>query len=63
MGRVRAVGHGDHDHDHDHDHHHEFIGKVNALIFDHFGDFEGFVLEGYYNGGQAPVLQPRGESK
>ncbi|MEO7085467.1 MAG: kelch repeat-containing protein [Gemmatimonadaceae bacterium] len=46
-------GHGeghDHDHDHDHDHHdhhHEFTGKVNGLIYDHFGDFEGFVLQGY----------------
>lgn len=23
----------------------EFIGKVNGLIYDHFGDFEGFLLE------------------
>lgn len=34
------------------EHHHrhrgpttEFVGKVEALMFDHFGDFEGFVLE------------------
>jgi hypothetical protein len=44
-GKGDGGRHGDHDHDHDH--HHEFIGKVNALIYDHFGDFEGFVLEGY----------------
>ena len=24
---------------------HEFIGKVAGLIYDHFGDFEGFILE------------------
>jgi hypothetical protein len=22
-----------------------FIGKVEGLVFDHFGDFEGFILE------------------
>lgn len=54
-----GTGHGgdhDHDHDDDHDHehhghehheHHEYVGKVNGLIYDYFGDFEGFVLEGY----------------
>jgi hypothetical protein len=28
-----------------HDHLIEFVGKVAALIYNHFGDFEGFVLE------------------
>jgi hypothetical protein len=37
-------GHG-HGHEHGHEHHREFVGKVNGLIYDHFGDFEGFVLE------------------
>ena len=23
----------------------EFTGKISGLIFDHFGDFEGFILE------------------
>lgn len=23
----------------------EFAGKVTALVYDHFGDFEGFTLE------------------
>lgn len=31
-----------HHHEHDCD---EFCGKIDALIFDHFGDFEGFVIE------------------
>jgi hypothetical protein len=31
-----------HHHEHDCD---EFCGKIDALIFDHFGDFEGFVVE------------------
>jgi hypothetical protein len=26
-------------------HHHEVTGKVSGLVFDHFGDFEGFMLE------------------
>jgi hypothetical protein len=25
--------------------HHEVTGKVSGLLFDHFGDFEGFILE------------------
>jgi hypothetical protein len=25
--------------------HHEVTGKVSGLVFDHFGDFEGFILE------------------
>lgn len=29
----------------EHHEHHEVSGKVNGIIFDHFGDFEGFVLE------------------
>jgi hypothetical protein len=29
----------------DHEHRDVFTGKVAGLIFDHFGDFEGFVLE------------------
>ena len=37
-------GHGGHgDHDHDGRFHH--TGKISGLIFDHFGDFEGFMLE------------------
>jgi BNR/Asp-box repeat len=40
--------HGDHDHDdHDHDAGEERVGhtgKVGGLVFDRFGDFEGFVL-------------------
>ncbi|MGD0870714.1 MAG: hypothetical protein ABSB88_14250 [Bryobacteraceae bacterium] len=35
-------GHGHHDGDH---HHHPFVGKVDGLVYDHFGDFDGFVLE------------------
>ncbi|HEY6489852.1 MAG: kelch repeat-containing protein [Terracidiphilus sp.] len=47
-GQGKGGGHGDGGHgDHDHHHHHEFIGKVNGLVYDHFGDFEGFVLEAY----------------
>ena len=42
---MRPGGGPGHGHDHGHDHHHEFVGKVNGLIYDHFGDFEGFVLE------------------
>jgi hypothetical protein len=56
--RVTALGgpagHGD-DHDHDHDHHHQhhecderrlsFEGKIAGILFDGFGDFEGFRLE------------------
>jgi hypothetical protein len=34
--------HPPHHHDHDCD---EFWGKIDSLIFDHFGDFEGFVVE------------------
>jgi hypothetical protein len=33
-------GHGGADHDD-----HEVTGKVSGLLFDHFGDFEGFVVE------------------
>ncbi|HEV2361918.1 MAG TPA: hypothetical protein VGS21_09475, partial [Acidimicrobiales bacterium] len=36
-------GHGHDDDDHDH---HEHTGKIEALIYDAFGDFSGFVLEG-----------------
>jgi hypothetical protein len=49
-GKGQGPGHGEgpgHEHDHDHEHRHEFIGKVDGLIYDHFGDFEGFVLEAY----------------
>jgi hypothetical protein len=49
-GKGHGPGHGEgsgHEHDHYHEHHHEFIGKVSGLIYDHFGDFEGFVLEAY----------------
>ena len=28
-----------------HHEHHEVTGKVSGLLFDHFGDFEGFILE------------------
>jgi hypothetical protein len=32
-----------------HEHEHgEVTGKVNGLIFDHFGDFEGFILETHF---------------
>jgi hypothetical protein len=42
--------HQEHDHDHDHDWDDEdqratVTGKVVALRYDHFGDFEGFVVE------------------
>jgi hypothetical protein len=51
----KGGGHGrDHDHDHDHDDHghahrrdenlDEFEGKIVGLVFDRFGDFEGFLL-------------------
>jgi hypothetical protein len=33
-----------HHHPH-HEHHEELTGKIQGLIYDHFGDFEGFVLE------------------
>lgn len=44
---------GDHDNKHEHDHRHHgkdelwrgFTGKIAGIIYDHFGDFEGFVLE------------------
>ncbi len=41
---------GTHGHKHEHDHHHperheEHHGKIAGLIFDHFGDFEGFILD------------------
>lgn len=42
-------GHGEHEHgDRDHDHDHDaytFTGKVDGVLYDHFGDFSGFVLE------------------
>jgi hypothetical protein len=51
-GRVTALGGKVSDHDHDHHHHHEpdeepigYEGKVSGLIFDRFGDFEGFWLD------------------
>jgi hypothetical protein len=28
----------------EHDHEHEHTGKVSALLYDRFGDFEGFIL-------------------
>jgi hypothetical protein len=28
-------------------HRHEYTGKIEALVYDHFGDFEGFALELY----------------
>jgi len=42
--------HHDHDHEREHHHHHparhgEHHGKITGLIFDHFGDFEGFILD------------------
>ena len=30
---------------HDHRHEHEFVGKIERLIYDRFGDFEAFTLE------------------
>jgi hypothetical protein len=45
-GRHGGGAGGDHRHDHDHWHDRERVhGKVEALAYDHFGDFEGFVLE------------------
>jgi hypothetical protein len=39
-------GHGrHHSHGHHHEHERAFRGKISCLIFDRFGDFEGFVLE------------------
>jgi Listeria-Bacteroides repeat domain (List_Bact_rpt) len=44
-------GKGDHGGDHGKHHHHhheqceEHTGKISGLLFDHFGDFEGFILE------------------
>jgi hypothetical protein len=35
----------DHDRDHDRDHEHGRTGKICGLIFDRFGDFEGFLLD------------------
>jgi hypothetical protein len=29
----------------EHHEHHEVTGKVSGLVFDHFGDFDGFTLE------------------
>lgn len=50
--RVRGLGGGhgrDHDHDHEHGGGHEehlrsFTGKIEGLVYDRFGDFEGFLL-------------------
>lgn len=36
-----------HDHDHEAPHSDAWTGKIHALVFDHFGNFEGFVLENY----------------
>lgn len=36
---------GDHDHDRLHDHEEAHTGKIVGLIFDRFGDFEGFLLD------------------
>jgi hypothetical protein len=49
-------GHGEHGHHHgdEHEHHHDhgengdrtgFTGKVNGLIYDRLGDFDGFLLD------------------
>lgn len=35
---------GDHVHDHDHDREFECRGKIAGIRYDHFGDFEGFIL-------------------
>ena len=37
-----------HGHGHEGDegsHHREVSGKVNGIVYDHFGDFEGFIIE------------------
>jgi len=36
---------GDHGGHHHHEHRDDHTGKISGLIFDHFGDFEGFILE------------------
>jgi galactose oxidase-like protein len=33
------------DEPYDHDHDHQFVGKIERLIYDRFGDFEAFALE------------------
>jgi hypothetical protein len=35
---------GDHHHDHDHDYD-QICGTIDAIVYDHFGDFEGFIVE------------------
>jgi hypothetical protein len=44
-GRGGRGGHGGHGDPFDHDHRSGETGKVGGLIFDAFGDFEGFLLE------------------
>lgn len=46
-GKPGKGGHGEHhlDHGHEHEHGRPFTGKVAGLIFDRFGDFEGFLLD------------------
>ena len=51
-GKIKASGTGwperskkprpGHSHD---DYHRQLTGKIEGLIYDHFGDFEGFILE------------------
>ena len=41
-------------------HRHEYTGKIEALAYDHFGDFEGFVLE-LYNGAKHRFESREGE--
>lgn len=44
-GNVPGTGRRHHEGDGDEHEHHEVTGKVNGLVFDHFGDFEAFILE------------------
>jgi phosphoketolase len=44
-GNIPGQSSGGETHHEHHKHHEEVSGKVSELLFDHFGDFEGFSLE------------------
>jgi hypothetical protein len=44
-GNIPGQSSGGEKHHEHHKHHEEVSGKVSELLFDHFGDFEGFSLE------------------
>jgi hypothetical protein len=46
-GKPGKGGHGEHHphHGHEHEHGWPFTGKIACLVFDRFGDFEGFLLD------------------